>query len=318
MFAGLLEKLGIAEEVNKKAVLGKARPRGRQAIAEGRAEIGTTFISEVLPVKGVKVVGPLPGELHNANTYTAAIPAGSASPRRGGGFAACADQSRHPRALDRGRAGAGVLAIRGHLCPCIGPGALPNYAMDGSAHDAMDLLKFVVLDEEDLEVVSTHLQDAVVKVADVLWRRAGKAPGGGAQPLRLGRRAVRQAGIPPAARGVALRAGAVVQMPGRQSGRQGRRAQSAGGRIFRDRCAVRRGDDDLFGRRAPCGWRSNAWRPNWPISARLGRPRPARPMPSMRPPRPVPAAAKAQRRPHCNNKFGSEPREPAPATPHLA
>lgn len=33
-----------------------------------------------------------------------------------------------------------------------------------------DQLKFVVLDEEDLEIVSTHLQDAVVKVADVLWR----------------------------------------------------------------------------------------------------------------------------------------------------
>jgi hypothetical protein len=34
----------------------------------------------------------------------------------------------------------------------------------------MDELKFVVLDEEDLEVVSTHLQDAVAKVSDVLWR----------------------------------------------------------------------------------------------------------------------------------------------------
>src|SRR5450631_3176180 len=34
----------------------------------------------------------------------------------------------------------------------------------------MDQLKFIVLDEEDLEVVSTHLQDAVAKVADVLWR----------------------------------------------------------------------------------------------------------------------------------------------------
>lgn len=33
-----------------------------------------------------------------------------------------------------------------------------------------DPLKFVVLDEEDLEVVSAHVQDAVVKVADVLWR----------------------------------------------------------------------------------------------------------------------------------------------------
>jgi hypothetical protein len=34
----------------------------------------------------------------------------------------------------------------------------------------MDLLKFAALDGEDLEVVSTHLQDAVVKASEVLWR----------------------------------------------------------------------------------------------------------------------------------------------------
>lgn len=34
----------------------------------------------------------------------------------------------------------------------------------------MDLLKFACLEEEDLEVVSAHLQDAVTKVSDVLWR----------------------------------------------------------------------------------------------------------------------------------------------------
>jgi hypothetical protein len=33
----------------------------------------------------------------------------------------------------------------------------------------MDGLKFVALDQDDLAVVSTHLQDAVVKVADVVW-----------------------------------------------------------------------------------------------------------------------------------------------------
>jgi hypothetical protein len=33
----------------------------------------------------------------------------------------------------------------------------------------IDQLRLAVLDEEDLEVVSAHLQDAVVKVADVLW-----------------------------------------------------------------------------------------------------------------------------------------------------
>lgn len=34
----------------------------------------------------------------------------------------------------------------------------------------MDQLKFVALDADDLEVISAHLQDATVKVADVLWR----------------------------------------------------------------------------------------------------------------------------------------------------
>ncbi len=76
-FAGLLDKLGIADQVNKKAVLRKRGYEVAQAVADGRAEIGTTFISEALTVKGVKVVGPLPGVLHNVNAYTAAIPAGS-------------------------------------------------------------------------------------------------------------------------------------------------------------------------------------------------------------------------------------------------
>jgi Protein of unknown function (DUF2948) len=34
----------------------------------------------------------------------------------------------------------------------------------------MEPVKFVALDRGDLEVVSTHLQDALVKVADVMWR----------------------------------------------------------------------------------------------------------------------------------------------------
>ena len=34
----------------------------------------------------------------------------------------------------------------------------------------MEPVKFVALDRDDLEVVSAHLQDAIVKVADVVWR----------------------------------------------------------------------------------------------------------------------------------------------------
>ncbi len=57
-----------------------------------------------------------------------------------------------------GVAGAGLPA---YLCREID-------IMADKTHDTP--LKFVVLDEEDLEVVSTHLQDAVVKASDVLWR----------------------------------------------------------------------------------------------------------------------------------------------------
>jgi len=34
----------------------------------------------------------------------------------------------------------------------------------------MDELKLVALDKDDIEVVSTHVQDALVKIADIFWR----------------------------------------------------------------------------------------------------------------------------------------------------
>ncbi len=76
-FAGLLQKMGIADEVNKKAVLGKRGYEVAQAVVDGRVDIGTTFISELLTVPGVRILGPLPGELYFANTYTAGISAES-------------------------------------------------------------------------------------------------------------------------------------------------------------------------------------------------------------------------------------------------
>ena len=33
----------------------------------------------------------------------------------------------------------------------------------------MDPLKLIALDQDDIAIVSTHLQDAVVKVADIVW-----------------------------------------------------------------------------------------------------------------------------------------------------
>jgi hypothetical protein len=38
----------------------------------------------------------------------------------------------------------------------------------------MDLLKLVALDGDDIEVLSAHLQDALIKAADIHWRPAEK------------------------------------------------------------------------------------------------------------------------------------------------
>jgi len=46
--------------------------------------------------------------------------------------------------------------------------------MSGDSGRAMELLKLVALDTDDLAVVSTHVQDSIVKVGDILWRPAEK------------------------------------------------------------------------------------------------------------------------------------------------
>src|SRR5262249_58134780 len=61
MFAELLQKLGIAEAVNRKALLGKGGHDGATSIAEGRGGLRTTFINEKLPVRRAKGGRALPG-----------------------------------------------------------------------------------------------------------------------------------------------------------------------------------------------------------------------------------------------------------------
>jgi len=70
--AGLLDKLGIAADVKPKA---KLIPGGAVAehVARGEAELGIHQISEILPVKGVTLVGPLPADIQNYTVYAAAL-----------------------------------------------------------------------------------------------------------------------------------------------------------------------------------------------------------------------------------------------------
>jgi molybdate transport system substrate-binding protein len=70
--AKLLERLGIAKEVNAKAVLVHGGEVASH-IADGEAEIGIHQISEILRVKGATLVGPLPAEIQNFTVYSAGL-----------------------------------------------------------------------------------------------------------------------------------------------------------------------------------------------------------------------------------------------------
>jgi molybdate transport system substrate-binding protein len=70
----LLVKLGIAEQIRPKAKLKKG---GHVAdlVVSGEAELGLHQISEIVPVKGAALVGPLPPEIQNTTTYAAGLSA---------------------------------------------------------------------------------------------------------------------------------------------------------------------------------------------------------------------------------------------------
>ena len=70
-FASVLEKLGIAAEVKSKTII-KDGGYVAEAVAKGEAELAVHQISEILPVKGVKLVGPLPADLQKVTIYQAA------------------------------------------------------------------------------------------------------------------------------------------------------------------------------------------------------------------------------------------------------
>src|SRR5438093_1372542 len=59
-----------------------------EAIVKGQAELCVHQISEILPVKGVTLVGPLPRELQKITTYSAAVATRAATPETARAFIA--------------------------------------------------------------------------------------------------------------------------------------------------------------------------------------------------------------------------------------
>jgi molybdate transport system substrate-binding protein len=77
--AGLLNKLGIADDIKPKERL-QAGGYVAEKVAKGEAEIAIHQISEILPVKGVTLAGPLPKEIQHYTVYAAGLSAAARDP----------------------------------------------------------------------------------------------------------------------------------------------------------------------------------------------------------------------------------------------
>ena len=78
-FAHVVDRLGIADQLMSKTIL----VPGAQAadmVASGEAEIGVGQASEIVPIAGAQVLGPLPGELASTTVFTGGIGASSENP----------------------------------------------------------------------------------------------------------------------------------------------------------------------------------------------------------------------------------------------
>ena len=78
-FARVLDRLGIAEQMYAKTILVPGA-QAAEVVAKGEAELGIAQASEIVPVAGAQLVGPLPGEFASMTRFTAGIGAGSKSP----------------------------------------------------------------------------------------------------------------------------------------------------------------------------------------------------------------------------------------------
>lgn len=79
----MLDSLGITEAVKAKTVLLQGSDLTIAAVLDGRADFVITLVSELLPVKGLEVLGPLPDKFQHYVSFSAAVGAGAKDPQAG-------------------------------------------------------------------------------------------------------------------------------------------------------------------------------------------------------------------------------------------
>jgi len=70
---GMFQRLGIYDQVKSKASVARANEPVGEKVVHGEAEIGFHQLSELIPVKGIQIVGPLPAELQHTTVFSGAV-----------------------------------------------------------------------------------------------------------------------------------------------------------------------------------------------------------------------------------------------------
>ena len=83
--AKILRDLGIAEDVAKKTKLTQSG-YSADRVASGEVELAIQNVSEIVPVKGVKLAGMLPAPLQVYTAYAAGVATKSISPKEATDF----------------------------------------------------------------------------------------------------------------------------------------------------------------------------------------------------------------------------------------
>ena len=79
----IYDRLGISNDVRPKIILQAVPGNPQTAVAQGQAEMVMTLVSEILPVHGIELVGPVPKELQSYVSFRGGVGANAKNAEAG-------------------------------------------------------------------------------------------------------------------------------------------------------------------------------------------------------------------------------------------
>lgn len=76
VMAKVIDRLGLTAQLKDRTILETRSGMAAAPVAEGKADLGFTLISEILPIQGVQLAGPLPAEVQTYVLFSGGIASG--------------------------------------------------------------------------------------------------------------------------------------------------------------------------------------------------------------------------------------------------